>query len=355
MTTAAIVNPFAKLKEQRQTPAAPPVVNPVEIVPPEAPATVAPVATAEPATAPVATAPAEPEVTATPRNTTTPRGSKSPTTRRQEPLYFDLETIPDWSRVDLFGLDPLPEEIAETPIDELPPTGEFLAMPLADAAKKIDGILPHAEWLKTIELQEKAAAKPRKGMFDLIDKARGLKDAAARAKEERIKLLSVTPEYCSIAALGYAIGSDNPVAMVVGQDKGDGTGEKITERDILEKFWQLVATCSPLIGFNVLGFDLPVIFVRSYLLDVAPCKKIDLTPWKDDVIDLMVRRWPRGGQKGLKDIARILGIPVPAGDCDGSKVNDLMTAGEIDKVAEYVRSDIVVTQKLHRSYRGFWC
>ena len=360
MTAAATAqppaNPFAILTTEAkpvETTAAP-VVQPPETAPVE-------VATTS-STLPVATT-AEPEgaidrVIAKKRGR--PAGSKNATSSTgpvigRPYLYFDLETVPDCCRLDQFGLDPLPEEVEETPVDELPPVAEFLKLDIASAKQRLAGIAPHEEWIKSCELTENMQPKPRKGMLDLMVDSRKVRDQAKDAAAARLKLLSVTPEFCSICALGYALGDEPARSLVVGQKKQPDGDELITELDILEQFWQLVSTCGPLVGFNCLGFDLPVIFIRSFLLDAGPCRKIDTTPWKDDVIDLMQKRYPKGGQRGLKDLAKIMGFTIPAGDCDGSKVHELVQAGQLDQVAEYVRSDIDVTRSLHKAYRGFWC
>ena len=40
---------------------------------------------------------------------------------------------------------------------------------------------------------------------------------------------------------------------------------EIAEKDVLERFWKLVGgqPRSTIVGFNILNFDLPVLFVRS--------------------------------------------------------------------------------------------
>jgi len=56
----------------------------------------------------------------------------------------------------------------------------------------------------------------------------------------------------------------------------------------------------------------------------------------------------------LKQLCKLYGIEVPAGDVDGSQVLDLMRS-EPGKVGEYVRSDVDVTRSLHNKFKGFFC
>ena len=157
---------------------------------------------------------------------------------------------------------------------------------------------------------------------------------------------------CRIVAMGWAIGSDPAESLVVGQPTADGKGT-VTEKMIIEKFWQLAANFGPIVGYNVSGFDLPVLFVRSILLDIDSTKKIDRKDWGTDVVDLMKRRFPFGQAKKLKDLAALMGITIPAEGVDGSQVFELYQKDPL-KLGEYVRSDIAITRSLHKKYEGFF-
>lgn len=262
-------------------------------------------------------------------------------------LYFDLETIPDERRRDLFGLSPLPDVPPETAVGGCPVVSEIAELGLDEIEKRLMPLNPAAEWLDGLERHESLQKKPRAGVAKILAALRAVKTARVEAEAAQIKTMSVTPEMCKIAALGFAVGDLEPVSLVAGIDG-------VTEEGILEVFWGLVRSHSPLIGFNCLHFDLPVIFVRSALLGVLPTKRLDLRPWGNDVIDLMTTRYPRSGATRLKDLCRMLEIEIPAGNADGSQVYQLMQT-EPAKVGEYVCSDIVVTRKLHRMLQGFFC
>lgn len=282
-----------------------------------------------------------------------PSPAAQPAGRRAvEPLYFDLETVPDEKRMHLFDLEPLPEYQEATAAD-CPAIETLLGCSLDGIKESLAAVTPPADWLDQLHAAETAGKKPRKGVFDLIAEKRGAKQAVEDAREERIKLLSVTPEYCSIAALGWAVGDKEPQSIVAGDVYTDD-GEVADETVILETLWKLVKVHAPVIGFNILGFDLPVVFVRSYLLGIPSTKLLDLKPWGKDVCDVMFARFPKGGGKKLKTLAKLMGIEVPAGDTDGGNVYPLMQAGEFAKVHEYVRSDIVVTRGYHATMKGFW-
>ena len=159
--------------------------------------------------------------------------------------------------------------------------------------------------------------------------------------------MATSPEMNRIVALGWAWGSSEPESMVVGLNG-------VTEADLLERFWAMAQAALKIVGFNILGFDIPTVCVRSMLLGVEPSRQIDLKSWGNDCIDLMKVRWPAGQARTLKWTAKALGIVAPAGDMDGSQVANIYQTNPA-KVGEYVRSDVYLSQQIHGLYRGFFC
>lgn len=253
-------------------------------------------------------------------------------------LYFDLETTPDYSRRELFELESISNK-DQTPGDKLPSMAAFIAGTLDEFKARMIEWNPDAAGLDAIEKAEKTIGKSRKGALDLISDYRN--QGAAHRKQ-----MSITPEMNRIVAFGWSIGDGITNSMVIGQNG-------CTEIDMLERFWTLART-GRVCGFNLLGFDLPTIFTRSIILDVAPSRQFDLKPWGVDVIDLMAKRWPKGPATGLKKLCRMLGIPIPAGDIDGSMVEEMLKTDPA-KVGQYVRSDVDLVKCLHQSYSGFFC
>ena len=303
-----------------------------------------------------------PQANGQPSTTTPPqrRKKRKPRKRRvskrhSDSVYFDIETVPDLSRLELFGLPDVLEELAEKPTHECPATNKFLEHSVSSVADllasfKTSHFCPTDEWLTDLQMAENAGQK-RNGIAKAIEVFRKDKIARKNAKADRIKLLSVTPEYCQVVAIGMAIG-DGEVETFVTQG-----APCLSEVTLLEAFWSTIADRSPLIGYKVLTFDLPVIFFRSALLDVIPSGLIDMSPYGGDVIDLANARFGRQIPKGfgLKRLCQLCGIDVPAEGVDGSQVNSLYEAGETEKLAEYCASDVVITRELHRKWSGLFC
>lgn len=267
----------------------------------------------------------------------------------RQTVYFDIETVPDESRRHLFGLD---EPIEEKPIKEPQNTpAQLVAGTVAQIKEILEANNPSDDWLAGLEAAE-TAGKKRETVFWLISSIRKARNSSndPQAKADKIKKMSVTPEYLKIVAMGIAIGSGDPVGLVV----NDHLNGSVSEVELLEWFWDVVKHAGAIVGYNILGFDLPAIMVRSALLGVTPSRTFDTKPWGTDTIDLMLKRWPRGGQMRLKDVAPLYGIEVDAGDMDGGQVYEVFET-EPHKLKVYVASDVKLCQRLHRVWSGLFC
>jgi hypothetical protein len=282
-----------------------------------------------------------------------PQAAKLNGTQRKSLLFFDLETVPDYSRLASFGLDPLPEPKPETGVSDCPKIDDFLKLALDQIGDELKRINPCDAWLDLLSDAERKRDKPRSGLTKAVDGVRSERLSIVQAAESRRKLLSVTPEYCRIAAMGWAFADGDQPQSIVAVDP-DFQAQEILERKLLESFWEMAASCERIVGFNVIGFDLPVIFVRSMLLGITATRRIDLRPWGGDVVDLMERRFAKSKAMKLKELARLYGMQIPAGDVDGSQVAEL---AEVDpaKLDEYVKSDVTITRELFRLYEGYFC
>lgn len=285
-----------------------------------------------------------------------PQSQQPPKQDRKRPLYFDIETVPDEERMESFGLEPLPRPLAESEAKECPKFAEFLDGTIDNVKGRLKGLNPVEGYLEPLERCERLA-KNRKGVLEAIDACRAAKTAHLDAHAERMKLLSTTPEFCKIVAIG--LGDYHGVDAHVVRSKAVKAADVERERTLLQMFWSAAQRASTIIGFNVLYFDLPVIFVRSILLGVPASRMIDTSPYGRDVIDLYLKRFgPRGNTDKkrpgkLKRLAELYGIDVPAGDVDGGDVLELWKT-DPDKLAKYVESDVVVTRELHYRMSGFF-
>lgn len=286
---------------------------------------------------------------------TEPACNTGPVPAKWMPLFCDIETVPDEERLESFDLPPLPPIPGVTGESELPEPAELItgtAESIKTALNKL-GAVPD-EWLDKLVTAE-ATLKNRSGVLESIDKARKVKNDILKLHEERLKLLSTTPEYCQIAALGWAVGDSDIFSCVLGLTHQ-------SEHEILSAFWKLAESHSPVIAYCGLTFDLPVILARSAMLGVQPTRTFDLRPFSKDVFDPYIGRFGSRGNTDsrkpgkLKVLAKVYGIDAPAGDVDGSRVHELMKTPEgREAVGKYVKSDVHVLREFYHRLQGyFW-
>ncbi len=264
-----------------------------------------------------------------------------------KPFFFDLETIPDFDRIKQF---PIKQRDIPARCDLTNPTVfvNILALTVARIHDEIVKLAMNEASLNRVLMLEKRG-KDRKSAIAAIEKAGRTLEADDQAPVRLNKTLATTPEYLKIIALGWAVGDEEPMTIVV----GDGDFE---ESDLLEQFWALAAVHRPIVGYTIKHFDLPAIAVRSAILQTPGRFPIETSSWKPDVIDIFDRRY-RGRMPGptdcgkLKDMAKVYGIDVPAGDMDGSQVLETYDKDR-ELIHKYVQSDVEVTRSLYTLLLG---
>lgn len=274
------------------------------------------------------------------------------TANRCSVLYFDIEAVPDYDRQEDFILPAIPSDKPEANADSLMSPEEFLSQTIGEIGKWFAKVNPPEEWLQKVEETEQATSGKkgnRKGVFDEIKKVRDSRFAVAKAINERRKKMATSPEMCRIVSIGLQQDDMEAESLTIGVDG------VTTERQILERFWQLAAITEQFCGFNIAGYDLPAIMARSILLNVPSTRTIDLSPHRGQVLDLMIKRFGRpAAGMGLKQLAVLYGIEVPVSDVDGSQVEELFKMNP-EAVGAYVESDVEITYQLHRKWAGYFC
>lgn len=256
-------------------------------------------------------------------------------------LFFDLETIPDLERVEGTSYAGNLESTAYA--DLTPP--EAAQKLTTDKVKKIfQTNRPEDRWVDELYQLEMNSKKPRKTILD----------ACSQCKEGNlawVKKCSLAPSLCKIIAGGFAI-DDGEIEVFCDNEMYEA------EEDVLMFFWEHAREMAQPVGFNINDFDLPVIFFRSALRGIKPTRRFKMGRYSDNFIDLWVK-YTGGfgggmGPTGLKELAHLAGIEIPAGDGDGGQVWKWFESGDYEKIAEYQRSDVEITRQLYKFMKGYW-
>jgi len=123
----------------------------------------------------------------------------------------------------------------------------------------------------------------------------------------------------------------------------------MTERDMLSRFDGRMEALRPtLVGYNIKGFDLPVLRYRAMLQKLAmpglSAQKY-FARYFDNAEDLcdILASYEIRARVSLDLLSRVLGLPGKPEDVDGGKLQPLIEAGNFEAIAAYCEQDVVLT------------
>jgi len=157
----------------------------------------------------------------------------------------------------------------------------------------------------------------------------------ARSIEEKkagmIEKAPLNPATTKIVALGFHLGDDSGVFV-----------ERENETKLLENFWRLYNDADGrCVGYNILGYDLPVILRRSALLGVLPYgPDVELRRYVDfPITDLMqiLSNWNFQKWESLKLVTKLFDLPVEFDEEDSGEFVQYMTD---DQLMDYCMKDV---------------
>jgi predicted PolB exonuclease-like 3'-5' exonuclease len=134
------------------------------------------------------------------------------------------------------------------------------------------------------------------------------------------------------------------------------------EKKILKDFSSLIETHFNqaqhlLCGHNAKEFDIPFIARRMIINQIAIPNKLNLfgkKPWEIPHLDTL-ELWKFGDYKhftSLKLLTKILGIPSPKGDIDGSQVAHVFyVEKDIDRIIMYCEKDVIAVAQIFLRFR----
>lgn len=267
-------------------------------------------------------------------------------------FFYDFETVPDETRFPPPTLKEVPVRVSkESRLDV--DLDDFIGGTVAEIRKEIESPAGgfSDDQYETLISMEKNAKKSRATVIKLLEAQLSTNDTEAAAiADENSKAMdvwrkegSVNPFKARICAFGYAGMTGDAMGLTARTDD--------EERCILEVFWQQIERNRKRSGYNILHFDDLLAVVRSIILEVPIPRPLDRRKYGNpEAIDVMVALFPSGQAMKCKDVCNLMGIIPPAGDMDGSKVFDLYQANDMDAIAKYVMSDVVVERELYLKF-----
>ncbi|OGY39262.1 MAG: hypothetical protein A2418_00235 [Candidatus Brennerbacteria bacterium RIFOXYC1_FULL_41_11] len=193
--------------------------------------------------------------------------------------------------------------------------------------------------------------------------------------EEEINIqkerLTFFPPLSEIVAIGM-LNPDTQSGMVIYQTRNEETKTeegKIeyfpfrSEKDLLQKFWELAMAYEEFITFNGRGFDVPMLLIRSAVNEIRPSKNLMVNrylssqPFSLKHIDLADEFGFYGAKNdylGLHFWAKAFNISSPkSGEMTGEDVGKNFEDGKYLGIARYCMGDVFATAELYKKWHKY--
>lgn len=140
--------------------------------------------------------------------------------------------------------------------------------------------------------------------------------------------------------------------------------EALSEKEMLQKFWEITMKYETFVTFNGRSFDVPFLWTRSAVHGIKPTKNLmvnrylNYQPWNAKHVDLFDQLSFYGSvrRKGSLHLwTRAMGIESPkAQGVTGDDVRMLFKEGKYQDIARYNARDLWATLELYRRYQEFF-
>ncbi len=196
--------------------------------------------------------------------------------------------------------------------------------------------------LETAGIEDAATYIPPSEAPSNYSKAEAIAAYIKKADAEALSKAALDPDLARIVALGICDPATDALSVHLAKNERE-------ERELLRDFWRIVAGRVTLVGYNILFFDLRILFRRSLYLNVAaPAIQIDKYR-HPTVVDLMqILSFDGTGKwRSLDFYAHRLGLEHDS-SISGADIPALVAEGKWGHVESHVRADVATTVKLAR-------
>ncbi len=181
--------------------------------------------------------------------------------------------------------------------------------------------------------------------------------------------LGLSPLTGEIVALGV-LDSDTELGAVYYQAPGEEHEETesegcklkaMTEKEMLEKFWELAKKYDTFVTYNGRGFDIPYILIRSAVHKIRPSKDLMSNRYTSmqrgakhvDLMDQLSFYGAVWKKPSLHLYCRAFGINSPKDGMCGSEVGKYFRDKKYLEIAKYNIGDIVATNELYKHWASY--
>lgn len=120
------------------------------------------------------------------------------------------------------------------------------------------------------------------------------------------------------------------------------------ERQVIREFWMAIRPTDVLVGHNLLGFDLPFIRQRGWILGIRPSRAIDERRfYTRDVVDTLELWTNWGHKKGATLDALGMALGCGGKTADGSSVVQWWAERNFEAIKLYCREDVRLAYRVY--------
>jgi Predicted 3'-5' exonuclease related to the exonuclease domain of PolB len=234
----------------------------------------------------------------------------------------------------------------------------------------VDPVVPRAF---TMDIETVALADFRERVGSQLERTFRLGNMRLEQQQRYLEDIAAEEERCyQLGSLNAISGRVLSIAVHVGPIAGidfdeisrlereyvfgiDAEANEEPESSALRSFVRLLEDFDPesdeIVGHNILSFDLPFIFQRCLINNLALRPFVNLSDYNVRGVFDTMRHWWLGDRRSrvsLDDIAWALGIESSkTAQVEGSKVFDLYQTGRLAEIREYNLKDVHVTRKVY--------
>lgn len=125
-----------------------------------------------------------------------------------------------------------------------------------------------------------------------------------------------------------------------------------SEKEIIEKFWEIIPNYQEIITFNGNRFDIPFILFRSLVHRIRPTMSLLDKEYHIDLYEKLSFN-NRISRISLKLLSLGLNINDPKKNFDGRKLKDLIKAGDYKSIVKYALGDVLTTAEIYNLWTNY--
>jgi len=172
-------------------------------------------------------------------------------------------------------------------------------------------------------------------------KAESIESWKVDAIRKQVDTAALDPDLCRVVAIGLWP-EDGKIESTLATTQDE-------EREMIAALWKTLYRAR-VVGFNIIGFDLPVLLRRSLYLGIKGAPYFNLNKYRPstNIVDLMVELSMRGvlSYRSLKWYAKRFGLSHRTSGIEGRDIPMLVEANHWDAIRQHVEDDVQLTGEL---------